>query len=206
MQRLDILPVGPLGTNCILVWDPENLTGMVVDPGDEAIRIQRRVEALGFRVERILHTHGHFDHVGATRELQDLWACPALLHPADAYLMENLDMQTSMFGMAKVRTPSLQSLHEAEAFLGFRVLHVPGHSPGSCAFFGETEQGPVLLSGDTLFEGGVGRTDVLGGNAEVLKTSILKLFELPDPTRVIPGHGPETTIGAEARSNPFVRR
>ncbi len=206
MLKFEVIPVGPLGCNCVILWDSATMKGLVVDPGDEAQRIRMEVEGLGVKVECILHTHGHFDHLGATKELQELWGCPAHLHPADNHLVECLDMQTGMFGMRRVQAPQMLPLSEGEAFLGFRVIHTPGHSPGCCCFYGDFESGPLLFSGDTLFAGGMGRTDVLGGNLNALRASVRKLYELPDETLVIPGHGPETTIGEEARNNPFVRR
>lgn len=206
MLRLVILPVGPLSTNCVLVWDPSTLEGLIVDPGDEASRIQKQVETSGFKVKGIIHTHGHFDHLGASKELQELWGCPAYLHEADSYLVESLDLQTGMFGMKRVQAPVLQALNAGDVHCGLTVIHTPGHSPGGCCLYGDYAGSKLLLSGDTLFMGGVGRTDVMGGSWENLEASVRKLFELPEKTRVIPGHGPETTIGKEARNNPFVRR
>ena len=207
MLSFETFPVGPLACNCVLVWDAEGGTGVVVDPGDEAGTIRRRVEALGFRVEALLHTHAHFDHVGATRELQDLWACPAYLHPADAFLVENLSMQTGMFGMKPVATPEMLPLADGDTHHGLTTLHTPGHSPGGCCFLGQWAKGTFLLSGDTLFQGGVGRTDLFGGRFDQLESSIRgRLYTLEGTTRVLPGHGPMTSIAEEAEGNPFVRR
>ncbi len=207
MLNFETFAVGPLSCNCVLVWDPEAGTGVVVDPGDQADTIRRRVEDLGFKVEALLHTHAHFDHVGATRELQDLWQCPAYLHPADMFLIESLPMQTGMFGMKPVAIPSMQPLADGDIHHGLKVLHTPGHSPGGCSFLGSWAKGAFLLSGDTLFQGGVGRTDLFGGSFEQLETSIReRLYTLDDATRVLPGHGPMTSICEEAQGNPFVRR
>lgn len=207
MLKFESFPVGALGCDCSLVWNPETMEGVVVDPGGDAPKIQRRVEMLGFKVKALLHTHGHFDHVGATRELQDLWAIPAFLHPKDLYLIESLDMQTGMFGMDPIARPELQDLAEGAQHGALTVIHTPGHTPGSCCLHGQGEQGPLLFAGDTLFSGGVGRTDLWGGNWEDLERSLLtRLYALPDETLVIAGHGPSTTIGEEARRNPFVRR
>lgn len=207
MLKFETFPVGPLSCNCVLVWDPEKATGVVVDPGDEVAKIRQRVEALGFKVVALLHTHAHFDHVGATRELQDLWNCPAYLHPADSFLIESLPMQTGLFGMKSVATPEMRPLTEGEIHHELKVIHTPGHSPGGCCFHGHFDRGAVLLAGDTLFQGGVGRTDLFGGHWDQLEASIReKIFPLNDATLVIPGHGPMTTIGDEATDNPFVRR
>lgn len=207
MLKFETFPVGPLSCNCVLVWDPERGTGVVVDPGDEAEKIRLRVAAQGFQVTALLHTHAHFDHVGATRELQDLWNCPAYLHPADTFLLESLAMQTGLFGMKSVATPTVQPLADGDLHHDLKVIHTPGHSPGGCCFHGRFEQGPVLLAGDTLFQGGVGRTDLFGGHWDLLEASIReRLYTLEDATLVIPGHGPMTSIGEEAAANPFVRR
>lgn len=206
MLKLESFPVGPLGCNCSLIWDPESGRGLVVDPGGDGAKIRRRVEALGFTVTALLHTHAHFDHVGATRELQDLWQCPAHLHGDDGFLIEALAQQTGMFGMPAIPRPDMAALHAGDRHLDLTTLHTPGHTPGSCCFHGEFEKGRVVLAGDTLFRGGVGRTDLWGGSWEHLEESIRReLYVLDGATLVIPGHGPATTIGEEAEGNPFVR-
>lgn len=205
MLHLETFPVGPLGCNCSLLWDPETGQGVVVDPGGDGAKIRKRVEALGFTVSALLHTHAHFDHVGATRELQDLWQCPAHLHDDDTFLIEALSQQTSRFGMPAIPQPAMVALSAGDQHLDLTTLHTPGHTPGSCCFHGAFEKGQVLLAGDTLFRGGVGRTDLWGGSWELLEQSIRsQLYILDSGTLVIPGHGPATTIGEEARTNPFV--
>jgi glyoxylase-like metal-dependent hydrolase (beta-lactamase superfamily II) len=180
--------------------------GFVVDPGGEALRIQRRVEALGFRVSALLHTHAHFDHVGATRELQELWQCPAYLHADDTFLLEALPQQTSMFGMPDIPQPEMAALQAGDRHLDLTTLHTPGHTPGSCCFHGAYAKGLVVLAGDTLFRGGVGRTDLWGGSWDHLEQSIRReLYGLDPATLVIPGHGPFTTIGEELEGNSFIR-
>jgi glyoxylase-like metal-dependent hydrolase (beta-lactamase superfamily II) len=207
MLKLESFPVGPLGCNCALLWDPDLATGVVVDPGGEGRRIAARVRELGFRVTALLHSHAHFDHVGATRELQDLWQVPAYLHEADRFLIDNLDLQTGMFDMDPVPRPETTGLEPGGVHHGLATLHTPGHTPGSCCFHGDFERGSVVLAGDTLFQGGVGRTDLWGGSWEQLEGSIRReLYPLADATLVIPGHGPATTIGREAAANPYVRR
>ncbi|MBI4912134.1 MAG: MBL fold metallo-hydrolase [Acidobacteria bacterium] len=207
MLQLETFPVGPLGCNCTLLWSQESGRGVVVDPGGDGPKIRRRVEQLGIQVQALLHTHAHFDHVGATRELQDLWQCEAFLHPGDAYLVEHLDMQTGLFGMAPVPRPQTTPQDHGDTRQGLRTLHTPGHTPGSCCFQGEFTGGRVVMAGDTLFARGVGRTDLWGGSWEQLEESILKhLYPLDRGTLVIPGHGPLTTIGEEQDENPFVRK
>jgi glyoxylase-like metal-dependent hydrolase (beta-lactamase superfamily II) len=205
--KLETFPVGPISANCVLVWDPEKGTGVVVDPGEEAGRIRKRIETLGFKVTAVLQTHAHFDHLGAAKALQDLWKCPVYLHPGDLYLVETLDMQTGLFGMQPVPAPSVTELIPGAVQHELRVLHTPGHTPGSCCFHGTSDQGPFVLAGDTLFQGGVGRTDLWGGHWDQLQASIQReLYSLEDRTLVIPGHGSMTTIGEEAVHNPFVKR
>lgn len=207
MLKLESFPVGPLGCNCSLLWDPETGRGLVVDPGGEGPKIRRRVEALGFKVTALLHTHAHFDHVGATKELQELWQCPAHLHGEDGFLIEALAQQTGMFGMPEIPQPDMVALQAGDRHLDLTTLHTPGHTPGSCCFHGAFDKGQVLLAGDTLFRGGVGRTDLWGGSWDLLEQSIRReLYTLGDATLVIPGHGPATVLGEEAASNPFVRR
>lgn len=206
MLHLETFPVGPLGCNCALMWEPATGLGVVVDPGGEGARIRRRVEDLGFKVMALLHTHAHFDHVGATRELQDLWQCPAHLHGDDTFLIEALSEQTGRFGMPDIPQPEMTGLNAGDRHLDLTTLHTPGHTPGSCCFQGEFAKGKVVLAGDTLFRGGVGRTDLWGGNWDLLEESIRReLYPLDQATLVIPGHGPSTTIGHEVASNPFVR-
>ena len=205
MLKLESFPVGALGCNCSLLWDPEKGTGVVVDPGGEGARIAARVARLGFKVTALLHTHAHFDHVGATRELQDLWQVPAFLHPGDGFLVETLDDQTGFFGMARIPKPDMADLEHGDRHHDLAVLHTPGHTPGSCCFHGTFEKGGVVLAGDTLFRRGVGRTDLWGGNYDQLEASIQRqLYALPEGTLVIPGHGLPTTIGEERTENPFV--
>jgi len=207
MLNLETFPVGPLGCNCSLLWDPATGQGVVVDPGGDGAKIRKRVETLGFKVTALLHTHAHFDHVGATRELQDLWQCPAFLHGDDTFLIEALQQQTSMFGMPAIPQPDMKDLQAGDRHLDLTTLHTPGHTPGSSCFHGEFAKGKVLLAGDTLFRGGVGRTDLWGGSWELLEQSIRReLYVLDGATLVIPGHGPVTTLGEEAATNPFVRK
>ena len=207
MLQFETFPVGPLACTCILAWDAAEGRGVVVDPGGEADLILKRVTAKGFQVEAILLTHGHFDHLGAAHELQALWDVPVHLHPEDAFLLEKLELQTGLLGLPVVPAPCTSPMVEGQTLYGLTVIHTPGHTPGGCCLLGDSERGPVLLAGDTLFQGGVGRTDLWGGHWEALERSILeKLYVLPDATRVHPGHGPSTTLGEEAEGNPYVRR
>jgi glyoxylase-like metal-dependent hydrolase (beta-lactamase superfamily II) len=201
---LDIrtLTVGPLMTNCyVLVSAGE---AIVVDPGWEAERIL--AELSGLKVLRIVATHAHFDHVSAVEELRDRTGAEFVMHRADLVLLDVVEEMARRFGL-EVRRPRPDGFVEDRDELRFgdstfRVLHTPGHSPGSICL----HQGLVLLSGDTLFNGSVGRTDFIGGSFEELERSIRnKIYTLDENTLVYPGHGPITTVGTEKRFNPFVR-
>jgi glyoxylase-like metal-dependent hydrolase (beta-lactamase superfamily II) len=205
--QLKTFKVGDLQCNCTLVWNQSTRQGFVVDPGGEPQRIKEEVNSLKIKIKALLHTHAHFDHVGATKELQEFYDCPAFLHEDDDFLIKNLDRQTDFFGLPSVETPNMTPLTESDKFLGIKILHTPGHTPGSCCFFGDFHKGKVILAGDTLFRRSVGRTDTPGGSKDQIKESILKkIYTCPPETLVIPGHGLFTTIGEEQEHNLFVRQ
>jgi glyoxylase-like metal-dependent hydrolase (beta-lactamase superfamily II) len=208
-------PVGLLGCNCSIVADPDTRQALVVDPGDQAPDILAALRRLGVQAVKLVHTHGHFDHVLGTGEVAAATGAEVLIHAGDRWLYDNVELQARFFGLplpspAPLPPPPTRELAGDEA-LPFgnreaRVLHTPGHTPGSLCFFvergGET---PLLFAGDTLFRRSVGRTDLWGGSFEQLAASIReRLFALPDDTLVIPGHGPPTSIGAEREDNPVV--
>jgi hydroxyacylglutathione hydrolase len=208
-------PVGLLGCNCSIVADPETRQALVVDPGDQAPDILAALERLGVQAVRLVHTHAHFDHVLGTGAVAAATGAEVLLHADDRWLYDNVELQARSFGVplplpAPLPPPPTRELRDDEV-LPFgqreaRVLHTPGHTPGSLCFFVErTGETPLLFAGDTLFRRSVGRTDLWGGSFEQLAASIRdRLFSLPDDTLVIPGHGATTTIGAERDGNPFV--
>jgi hydroxyacylglutathione hydrolase len=183
---------------------------MVIDPGGDFDRIRDRLGTLAVTVDAILLTHGHVDHVGAAAELQRLTGAPVRLHGADRFVYGLLPLQAAMLGCpapapAEVDASLVDGAILALGAFEIRVLHTPGHSPGSVGFL--LEQGPEirLFAGDTLFRGGVGRTDLWGGDGQALLDSIHgQLLTLPDHTVVIPGHGELTTIGEERRTNPLL--
>lgn len=209
---LEHFPVGPLGCNCVIVGDEARKRAIVVDPGGDHARILERVEKLGLTVEAIVHTHTHFDHVGATREVQEATDAPAMLHELDLPLYRGMQMQLDTFGLPfRAPTPvdidrflsddDVVTAGDVEA----SILHTPGHTPGSLCLTMSGDR-PVLIAGDTLFQGSIGRTDLWGGDMGTILESIQKkLLALPDETLVITGHGPTTTIGEERQSNPFLR-
>jgi glyoxylase-like metal-dependent hydrolase (beta-lactamase superfamily II) len=204
--------VGPLACTCTIVADPASGEAIVIDGGDEAESIHARLEALGVRARYLVHTHAHVDHIGCLGALRELTGAQGLLHPGDLPLYTTVREQARWLGM---RPPSVAKL-DAELRDGDRlsagsatleVIHTPGHTPGSVTFALSAPQiPPRLLSGDTLFQGSIGRTDLGGTSVEELVASIrTKLLPYPDETVVIPGHGPPTTIGKEKQTNPFLK-
>ena len=188
--------VGLIETNCFLVGDSKAEEAVVIDPGfdkaSETDRILAEIERNKFHVKFIVNTHGHPDHTGGNRALKDATSAPLLMHELDAPMLENTlpDKTIGEGGVLEIGEVKL------------RVLHTPGHSPGSVALLAADS----VFVGDTLFAGSIGRYDLPGGSLEQLMNSIkTKLLALPDNTKVFPGHGPVTTVGEERRSNPFLQ-
>ncbi len=209
-MKLRTLVVGALGCNCCIVGCAETGEAAIVDPGDDAGEILEAVREMGVTVKLLLHTHGHFDHIMGTDEVAAATKAEILLHPRDGELYENLPVQGRVFGFHASRPPAVTRwLADGEAIaigkLSVRVIHTPGHTPGSVGFY-FAGPSPLLVGGDTLFANAVGRYDFPGGSWEQLESSIReRLYVLPDETRVIPGHGAETTIAWERAHNPYVR-
>ncbi len=209
---LDVFPVGPIQANCILLGDRDAGVLAIIDPGEEAARIIERIEAGGLRPIMVLHTHGHLDHAGGTAALMRRLpsGIPVGLHRDEIQLYQGLVMQGRMFGMEVEEPPKpdlwLEDGQRLElGGLSLEVRHTPGHSPGGVCFVVHGGREPLVIVGDVLFAGSIGRTDLMGGSFPVLEQSIRsKLYTLPDDTRVVCGHGPDTTIGRERASNPFV--
>jgi glyoxylase-like metal-dependent hydrolase (beta-lactamase superfamily II) len=205
---LESLTVGPFQENCYVVGDEGSGVGAVIDPGDEAARIALAVEETNLEIASIIVTHAHIDHVGAVAALVDEYACPVLMHAEAEAMLAGLPTQAVMMGLRFGKVPAVDRHVEDEEVLEvgalrLRSLYTPGHAPGHLAFYVEDEG--VVLSGDALFAGSVGRVDLPGGSMEVLMRSIEeRLLTLPDETRVYPGHGPATTVGQERARNPFL--
>jgi glyoxylase-like metal-dependent hydrolase (beta-lactamase superfamily II) len=205
---LEKLTVGPFQENCYIVGDEATGTGALFDPGDEATRIALAVEQTHLEISKIIITHAHIDHVGAVTTLVNEYACPVLMHREAEPMLRQLPSQALMMGLRFGQVPTVEGYIEDEEVvcvgdLSFTARYTPGHAPGHLAFYAADEG--VVISGDALFAGGVGRVDLPGGNMEVLMRSINeRLLTLPDETVVLSGHGPETTIGQERAHNPFL--
>jgi glyoxylase-like metal-dependent hydrolase (beta-lactamase superfamily II) len=201
--------VPPLGCNCSIIGDPLTKQAIVVDPGGAHERILREVAELGLSVSHILHTHAHFDHFLASGAMKQATGATLCLHQDDLELWKNLEAQCRMFGVPYVPVPMPDYWLTDEEKLpvgqvSVVALHTPGHTPGSMSF--HVPQEKVLLAGDTLFRGSIGRTDLWGGDFDAIERSIReRLYTLDDSTAVVTGHGPETEIGLEKEMNQFVR-
>lgn len=207
-MTFDTVVTGALGVNCCILGCEETGQAVVVDPGDEVERILAQVAQRGYRVAAIINTHGHFDHVGGNAALKKATEAPLMIHQADAAMLGRVSQVAAMYGLPGENSPEPDQFLEHGAELGWgslkiRVIHTPGHTPGCCCLYLADQQ--LLLSGDTLFADGMGRTDLPGGSHPQLVQSITeRLFCLPDEVRVWPGHGPATTIGHEKRHNPYL--
>jgi hydroxyacylglutathione hydrolase len=206
---LEHFPVGPLQCNCVIIGDEQTKNAIVVDPGEDVEQIADVLRRHELKVKAIIATHAHIDHVGALASLKQLTGAPAMIHEGDVPLYEQLAQQAAWLGVPTPSTTALDRLlMEGERLeVGghtLHVLHTPGHSPGSVSFVVD-QVTPTVLSGDTLFAGSIGRTDLWGGSfPEIIDSIRTKLLTFPDEVVVVPGHGPLTTIGAERKTNPFL--
>jgi hydroxyacylglutathione hydrolase len=202
------IPVGITQTNCYVVGCEETHEGAVIDPGGNPKRILKTIEESGLAIRYVLNTHCHFDHMGANAAVVAATGAQLALHPAELPILQARG-GAAWFGVPVKESPMPDvELEDGQVLevgtLRFQVLHTPGHSPGGVTFYLEEEG--VAFDGDVLFQMGVGRTDLPGGDWDTLVRSIREvLFTLPDDTILYSGHGPKTTVGREKRSNPWVR-
>jgi glyoxylase-like metal-dependent hydrolase (beta-lactamase superfamily II) len=208
----ETFPTGPLGCNCSILVDPESKRAIVVDPGGDLEVIIGFLDAFDAKVEAVVHTHTHIDHVGATKGVQSTSNCRACIHEDDRFLYELLPVQAAMIGVPLPEIADMEGSLVDGATIRFgalelAVLHTPGHTPGSCTFIVSHGSTTHVFSGDTLFRRGIGRTDLWGGDSTLIMKSLReKILALPDDAIVVPGHGEGTTIGEERAKNPFLRR
>ncbi|MBA5775790.1 MBL fold metallo-hydrolase [Stappia sp. F7233] len=209
-MQVIVIPVTPFQQNCSLVFDRRTLQGAVVDPGGDVERIRQAIDGHGVTVEKIVLTHGHIDHVGGAADLAAELGVPVIgPHQADRPLIARVQEQAASFGLSGARPVDPdQWLEEGDTveFAGrvFEVLHCPGHAPGHVVFFDRELR--FAFSGDVLFAGSIGRTDLPGGDHATLIRSIReKLLPLGDDVTFLPGHGPASTLGHERQTNPFLQ-
>ena len=196
MLNMKTLPLGAYQTNCYLVWDEDSPTCVVIDPGYEPQTVLAEVKSLGKTVSAILLTHGHFDHVGGVKDIAAQTGCPVYLCTEDLVMPARLTAGTLYY----TNTYGEGDFVEVSG-LSFKVLHTPGHTPGSVCLMCEN----VIFSGDTLFWGSCGRTDLPGGSRRAIRASLGRLRDLPGDFDVYPGHGSATTLAFERKNNPYMQ-
>lgn len=206
---VETFPVGPLRCNCTILGDTVTHDAVIVDPGDNIPEILSRLAKRSLTLRQIIVTHSHIDHVGGAVLLKRITGAPVLLNQQDVGLLGAMEMQAAWLGVTAPEVAPPDASAEDGLSVGLpshpaEVIHTPGHTPGSICLFMPSQQ--LLIAGDTLFAGSIGRTDLPGGDGrKILRSLRDRLLVLPDETRVLPGHGPETTIGEEKQSNPFLR-
>lgn len=199
------LTVGPLQANCFIISDKTTKDSIVIDPGDEPDLIMDVIRGNDLRVSYIVCTHGHFDHVGAVEDIREETGAKVVIHKDETEIYHAARDMAAFWGYEIEKLPDPDMLVEDADMIkvgnmSFTILHTPGHSPGGICLYGEG----IVVTGDTLFAGSVGRTDFYGGDMNKLRDSFKRLMSLPEETKVLPGHGPDSTIGEEKRGNPFV--
>jgi hydroxyacylglutathione hydrolase len=205
----ETFPVGPLRCNCTLLANLESREAIIVDPGDEIADILARLARHHLTLKQIIVTHAHIDHIGGAAQLKKVTGAPVLFHQADLPILDMLELQAGWLGIPAPEKVALDQSAKDGLSTGIpgleaEVIHTPGHTPGSiCIHFPKQE---LLLAGDTLFAGSVGRTDLPGGDTRALLHSLhTRLLLLPENTLVVPGHGEETILGQERETNPFLQ-
>ena len=213
--KIDIVVVGPIQCNCYILSDDSSKKAFLIDPGAESPQLLEYLKKKNLQLQAILITHAHVDHIGGIDAVHEQTQSPVYYHGGDKFLFEDVSMQAKLFGVTPAQIQATQpqvgegTLTDGQEFAfdggNVRVIHTPGHTPGSVCYLASGQEN-LLFSGDTLFAGSIGRTDLWGGDYDQIIDSIrTKLLNLDDSVLVLPGHGPETTIGDERESNPFLR-
>lgn len=204
---IEKVTVSPLLENCYIVGDEATMTGIIIDPGDEAERILRKVNALGLTIDKIVNTHAHVDHVCAVQDVKEALGAKFYLHPAERIHLPRLPQSAAAFGIKNARIPDVDvELNDGGVIAvgnqQLQVIHTPGHTPGHCILVLEQD----VFCGDLIFAGSIGRTDLPGGDYPTILASLESaILTLPDDARLHPGHGPSTTVAIEKQYNPFLR-
>jgi glyoxylase-like metal-dependent hydrolase (beta-lactamase superfamily II) len=195
-------------TNCYIIGDESTLDAVIVDPGGEGKKILKEVDRMGVKVSKIINTHAHVDHIGALREIKDALSPEIMMHKDEVPILRAASKMARLFGITIDDPPEPDRfLSEGDVVscgnISLRVIETPGHSPGGISLV--TQDGKFCFAGDSLFAGSIGRTDLPGGDYNILIESLkTKLIPLGDDVKVFTGHGPATTMGLERRYNPFL--
>jgi glyoxylase-like metal-dependent hydrolase (beta-lactamase superfamily II) len=208
MLRIKCIAVGQLWTNSYIVWDADSMEGILVDPGDEGDRLIREIKKNEIILKQIIITHGHFDHLKDAAYVSAELKVPVLASKAELPIIKHVSEQATLFGFPPIKPPEINVYLEQGSSINvgsytFKVLSTPGHSPGSITLYNSSEG--IAIVGDLIFFESIGRTDIPGGDYNTLIQSIKKhILTMSDNTRLLPGHGEETTVGHEKLNNPFL--
>jgi len=210
-MKIKKLLVGPLQANCYVVWDKDGGRAAIIDPGGDPEEIISVVDDEKLKPVVLINTHGHIDHIAANRAIKERYDIPLLIHREDSASLTDPGLNLSAMGFGQLDSPpSDRELQDGDEIpvgeIMLKVISTPGHTPGGiCLLISRSDQPDVIITGDTLFAGGVGQTDFPGGSWDLLMESIRnRLLSFPDETIILPGHGPHSTIGEERKSNPFL--